>query len=43
MVHTPEEENARAPRARWVAWLLALFVLALVLGLLHIGWRIMQQ
>jgi len=41
MAQSPEEEK-KPPRARWVAWLLALFVLALVLGLLNIGWRIMQ-
>jgi len=44
MAHTPgEEDDAAPPRARWVGWLLALFMLAVVLGLLHIGWRIMQQ
>jgi len=41
MAALPEDEK-KPLRARWVACLLALFVLALVLGLIHIGWRIMR-
>ncbi len=41
MSQGPEHENY-PPRTRWVGWLIAIGMIAVVCGLLSIGWRLMQ-
>lgn len=37
-----EDEDAAPARPRWLGWALVVFMLMVALGVLHIGWRIMQ-
>ena len=38
----PPDDDAPPPRPRWLGWALVVFMVLVVLGVLNVGWRILQ-